>query len=134
MVGFMVGNFVLRRCVEVYRRFYGWKFHFMAMCRGILSVLWLEIFFYSDASAEPLSIIYLHKTDDIPPQMKIFILNMVIPILMHFLTFIHQKHGILYQMYATSATYNHYVSQSQPILLMASGLRWYIAEYTYANS
>ena len=37
-----------------------------------------------------------HKTDDIPPQMKIS--NMVIPILMHFLTFIRQKDIILYQM------------------------------------
>ena len=37
----------------------------------------------------------MNKTDDIPPQMKI--LNMVIPILMHFLTFIRQKHIILHQ-------------------------------------
>ena len=37
-----------------------------------------------------------HKTDDIPPQMKI--LNMVIPILMHNLHFIRQKHIILHQM------------------------------------
>ena len=36
-----------------------------------------------------------NKTDDIPLQMKI--LNMVIPILMHFLTFIRQKH-FFYQM------------------------------------
>ena len=36
-----------------------------------------------------------HITNDIPPQMKI--LNMVIPILMHFLTFICQRHSILHQ-------------------------------------
>ena len=36
-----------------------------------------------------------HKTDDIPPQMKN--LNMVIPILMHFLTVIRQKHITLHQ-------------------------------------
>ena len=39
------------------------------------------------------------------------ILNMVIPILMHFLTFIRRKHSILHQMYASSATYNYYVNQ-----------------------
>ena len=36
------------------------------------------------------------KTDGIPPQMKI--LNMVIPVLMHFLTFIRQKHCVLHKM------------------------------------
>ena len=45
-----------------------------------------------------------YKTNDTPPQMKI--LNMVIPILMHFLIFIHRKHSILRQMYASTATYN----------------------------
>ena len=43
-----------------------------------------------------------HITDDIPPQMNI--LNMVVPILMHFLTFIRQIHGILHQTEASSAT------------------------------
>ena len=36
------------------------------------------------------------RTDHIHPLMKI--LNMVIPILMQFLTFIRQRHSILYQM------------------------------------
>ena len=41
-------------------------------------------------------------TDDIPPQMNI--LNIVIPILMHFLTFIRQRHSLLHQTEASSAT------------------------------
>ena len=64
--------------------------------------------------------------------MKIF--NMLIPILMHFLTFIHQKQSILHQLYSSSETYNHYVNNSQAPLLMTSGRRRYIAEYTVANS
>ena len=40
--------------------------------------------------------------DDIPPQMKN--LNMVIPILMYFLTFTHRKHFILCKTLASSAT------------------------------
>ena len=71
-------------------------------------------------------------TDDIPPQMKI--LNMVIPILMHFLTFIRQRHSILHQTEASSATHNNYVNQSQLTSLMMSVLRRYITEYTDANS
>ena len=51
-----------------------------------------------------------HITDDIPPQMKI--LNMVIPNLMHFLTFIRQKHRILHQTEASSTTQKNYVNQS----------------------
>ena len=44
-----------------------------------------------------------HITDDIPPQMNI--LNMVSPIIMHFLTFIRQRHSILHhQTEASSAT------------------------------
>ena len=61
-----------------------------------MSVLWSEISF---------NVIFEHKTNDIRPQMKI--LNVVISILMHFLTFICRKHSILHQMYALSATYNH---------------------------
>ena len=60
---------------------------------GILSVIWSENSFDGDASAEPLNVICDHITDDIPPQMNI--LNMVIPILMHFFTFIRQRHRIL---------------------------------------
>ena len=41
----------------------------------------------------------------VPPQMNI--LNMVIPILMHFLTFIRQTHSILHQTDASSATQNN---------------------------
>ena len=60
-----------------------------------------------------------HKTDDIPPQIKI--LNKVIRILMHFLKCIRQKHSILHQIYASSATYNQ------------SGLQRNITEYAVAN-
>ena len=41
-----------------------------------------------------------HIIDDIPPQMKI--LNVVIPILMHFLTFLRQRHSILHQTESSS--------------------------------
>ena len=71
-------------------------------------------------------------TDDIPPQMKI--LNMVIPILTQFLTFIRQRHSILHQTKALSATQNNYVNQSQATSLMTLVLRWYVAEYTDTNS
>ena len=63
--------------------------------------------------------------DDIPPQMKN--LNMVIPILMYFLTFTHRKHFIL-------CNVSHYVDQSLATLLLTSGFRRYIAGYTVANS
>ena len=62
------------------------------------------------------------------------ILNIVIPILMHFLRFIRQRHNILLQTEASSATKNNYANQSQATLLMTSMLRRYIAEYTDANS
>ena len=62
------------------------------------------------------------------------ILNMVIPILMRLLKFIHQKHCIWHQMYASSVMYNCYVNQSQAMLNKTLGLRRYIAEYTVANS
>ena len=62
------------------------------------------------------------------------ILNMVIPIRMHFLTFIRQRHSILHQTEALSATQNSYVNQSQATLLLTSVLWRYIAEYTDANS
>ena len=44
----------------------------------------------------------LRRRDDIPHQINIF--NMVIPILMHFLTFIRQRHDILHETEASSAT------------------------------
>ena len=47
---------------------------------------------------------------------------------------IYSADSILRQMYASSATCNHYVNQSQATSLMTSGLRRYIAEYTVANS
>ena len=62
------------------------------------------------------------------------ILNMVIPILMHLLIFIRQKHIILHQNVSSPAMYNHDANQSQAMLLMMSGLRRYIAECTVANS
>ena len=67
----------------------------MFISGGISSVIWSEISFYGDASAEPLNVISDGITDDIPPQMNS--LNIVIPILMHFLTFIRQRHSILHQ-------------------------------------
>ena len=70
--------------------------------------------------------------DDIPPQMKL--LNMVIPILMYFLTLTHRKHFILCKTLASSATKNHYVDQSLATLLQTSGFQRYIAGYTVANS
>ena len=48
---------------------YGWKFSFMVMRKR-----------------SPKNVISERISDDIPPQMKI--LNMVIPILMHFCSFI----------------------------------------------
>ena len=74
MVGYMVGNLVLRRC----------------------------------GSGAVKNLISDHITDDIPPRMKI--LNMVIPILMHFSTFIRQRHSILHQTEASSATQNNDVN------------------------
>ena len=71
--------------------------------------------------------------NNIPPQMKI--LNMVIPILMYFLTFTHRKHFILCKTLTSSAfDVNHYVAQSLATLLLTSGFRRYIAGYTVANS
>ena len=64
---------------RVYRRLYGRKFRFTATPQVI-----------SD-----------HIIDDIPPQMNI--LNMVIPILIHFLIFIRQRH-VLHQTEASAAT------------------------------
>ena len=42
------------------------------------------------------NVISNYKNEDLPPKMKI--LNIVIPILMHFLKFIRQWHIILHQM------------------------------------
>ena len=79
-----------------------------------------------------LNVISDHITDDIPPQMKILL--MVIPILIHFLTFIHQRHSILHQTKALSAMYNNYVNQSQATSLMMLVLWRYITECTGTNS
>ena len=81
----MIGNYVLRLRWRV-----AVKQNFRPYNRRYTSPN--EHFEYS----YPLNIISDHKTADIPPQMKI--LNMVIPILMPFLTFIRQKHIILHQM------------------------------------
>ena len=59
---------------------------------------------------------------------------MDIPILMHLLTFIRERHNILHQAEASSATYNNYVKQSEATSLMTTVLRRYIAEFTDANS
>ena len=56
---------------EVYRRIYGLKFSLTAD---------------GDMRVEPENVISKRISDDIPPQMKI--LNMVIPILMHFCSFL----------------------------------------------
>ena len=53
---------------------------------------------------------------------------------MHFLTFIRQRHSILHQTEASSATWSNYFNQSEATSLMTSVLRRYMAEYTNANS
>ena len=70
-------------------------------------------------------------SDDIPPQMKN--LNIVIPILMYFLTInIEKMHCFLRNVSVTSDE-KHDVNQSQATLLMTLGFRRYIAEYTVAR-
>ena len=69
--------------------------------------------------------------DDIPPQMKN--LNMVIPILMFFLTFTHRKQFFLQNVSFVSDV-NNYVDQLLATLLLTSGFRRYIAGYNVANS
>ena len=68
---------------------------------GISLVIWFEISFYKTSD---------HIINDIPPQIKI--LSMFIPILMHFLTFILQRHSIctklkLHQLRKTTTSTNH---------------------------
>ena len=50
--------------------------------------------------------------DDIPPQMKI--LNIVIPILMYFITFFTSKTLYFVQNVSFVSDVNHYVDQSLP--------------------
>ena len=69
--------------------------------------------------------------DDILPQIKI--LNMVIPILMYFLTFT-SKTLYFVQNVSFISDMNHYVDQLLTTLLMMSGFQRYIAGYTVANS
>ena len=57
---------------------------------------------------------------DIPTQMKI--LNMVIPILMYFLTFTHQNINFV-------SNANHYIDQSLGMLLMTSNCRIYCRKF-----
>ena len=63
-------------------------------------------------------------SDDIPPQM-----NMVIPILIHFLHLI-----VKCTVFAPNVSFVGNINKSQATSLMASVLRRYIAEYTDANS
>ena len=69
--------------------------------------------------------------DDIPPQMKI--LNMIIPILVYFLTSTSETLYFVQNVSFVSDV-NHYVDQSLATLLLTSGFRRYIAGYTVANS
>ena len=72
-------------------------------------------------------------SDDIPPQMKN--LNIVIPILMYFLTINIEKMHCFFFSRNVSVTSDekHDVIQSQATLLMTLGFRRYIAEYTVAR-
>ena len=70
-------------------------------------------------------------SDDIPPQMKN--LNIVIPILMYFLTInIEKMHCFFLRNVSVTSDKKHDVNQSQATLLMTLGFRRYIAEYTVA--
>ena len=77
-------------------------------------------------------------SDNIPPQMKI--LNMVIPILMHYLHFL-KKTVKMYFVAPTSSCikliasciYIHLSTNEKRRYVMTSGLRHYIAGYTVAN-
>ena len=70
------------------------------------------------------------KSDDIPPQMKN--LNIVIPILMYFLSINIEKMHCLSRNVSVTSDEKHDVNQSQATLLMSLGFRRYIAEYTVA--
>ena len=74
-------------------------------------------------------------SDDIPPQMKI--LNMVIPILMHYQHFPFIKAVKMYFFApirpATPAAYIHLSTNEKRRYVMTSGFRQYIAGYTVAN-
>ena len=69
-------------------------------------------------------------SDDIPPQMKN--LNIVIPILMYFLTINIEKIHCFSQNVCVTSDEKHDVNQSQATLLMTLGFRRSIAEYTVA--
>ena len=66
-------------------------------------------------------------SDDIPPQMKN--LNIVIPILMYFLTINIEKMHCFLRNVSVTSDQKHDVNQSQATL----GFRRYIAEYTVAR-
>ena len=70
-------------------------------------------------------------SDDIPPQMKN--LNIVIPILMYFLTINIEKMHCFFAKCERHQRQKHDVNQSQATLLMTLGFRRYIAEYTVAR-
>ena len=71
--------------------------------------------------------IFEHLSDDIPPQMTNW--NMVIPILMYFFNIYTSKPGICLKNISCMSD----VDQSKATLLMTSGFRQYIEEYTVAN-
>ena len=70
-------------------------------------------------------------SDDIPPQMKNS--NIVIPILMYFLTINIEKMRCFFAKRERQQRQKHDVNQSQATLLMTLGFRRYIAEYTVAR-
>ena len=68
-------------------------------------------------------------SDDIPPKTKN--LNIVITILMFFLTINIEKMHCFSQNVSVISDEKHDVNQSQATLLMTLGFRRYIVEYTY---
>ena len=91
---------------EVYRRIYDWKFSFKVTPSGAVNII-------SD-----------HISDNIPPQMKN--LNMVIPILMYFSSFVSNW------TIASSITLR-VIQQNVTYLMTSNNFRQYTTGYTVAN-
>ena len=64
-------------------------------------------------------------SDDIPPKMKI--LNMVIPILLHFCSFVSN-------LSVASCIKSHVIQRTVTLLMMSNNFRQYIAGYTVTMS